>query len=265
MITKNVEDIIADNIQNLIEQHANVIATLADTLYNKYKRFIVLVPLIKDDDSTSITVCNLLRSYFKLQYTLSIPVTNPINTSKPFNDNTMCEILSEHNAKDIIFVDTVTGTGNIMLYLEDACSNYEDLSVKLAVLSDPANITELSGTDSDFINLIPLETEVKNIPVKEGICNKLKQVSSCYKSKVNASGIIELAKYSKLDNLTAGYDNTIKALNKGILREVILNVNAKRSIDYKIFIAMLKYNNIDNITYKLLKNYNCIGILKDEE
>lgn len=265
MITKNVEDIIADNIQTLIEQHANVIATLADTLYNKYKRFIVLVPLTKDDDNTSITVCNLLRSYFKLQYTLSIPVTKSINTSKPFNDNIMCEILSEHNAKDIVFVDSVTGTGNVMLYLENACSNYEDLSVKLAVLSDPANITELSGTNNDFINLLPLEPEVKNIPVKEGICNKLKQVNTYPHSNINASGIIELAQYSKLDNLTAGYDNTIKALNKGLLEEVILNVNAKRSIDYKIFMELLKYNNVENITYKLLKNYNCIGILKAVE
>ena len=265
MITKNVEDIIADNIQTLIGQHANVIATLADTLYNKYKRFIVLVPLTKNTDDTSITICNLLRSYFKLQYTLSIPVTKPINTSKPFDDNIMCEILSEHNAKDIIFVNAVTGTGGLMLYLEEACNNYEDLSPRLAVLSDPANITDLSGTNNDFINLLPLEMEIKNIPVKEGICNKLKQVNNIYASKVNASGIIELAQYSKLDNLTAGFDNTIQALNNGLLKEVILNVNAKRSVDYKIFMAMLKYNNVDNITYKLLKNYNCIGILKDEE
>lgn len=264
MITKNVENIIADNITELVEYHAHVVATLADTLYNKYKRFIVLVPLIKDTDTTSITVCNLIRSYFRLQYTLLIPVTKPIDTSKSFDDSIMCDILSVYNTKDIIFVDTTTGTGNVTLYLEAACSNYEELSPRLAVLSDPANITDLKGTDTDFINLLPLESEVKNIPIKEGINNKLKPVKDIHTSKVNASGIIELAKYNKLDNITAGFTDTIKALNNGLLSEVILNINAKKSIDYKIFIEMLKYTNI-TINYKLLKNYNCIGILKTKE
>lgn len=264
MITKNVENIIADNITELVEYHAHIVATLADTLYNKYKRFIVLVPLIKDTDTTSIALCNLIRSYFRLQYTLAIPVTNAIDVSHPFNDDIMCDILSVYNAKDIIFVDTTTGTGNVMLYLENACVNYEGLTPKLAVLSDPANITDLKGTDKDFINLLPLEPEIKNIPIKEGITNKLKPVKDIHTSKVNASGIIELAKYNKLDNITAGFTDTIKALNNGLLSEVILNINAKKSIDYKIFIEMLKYTNI-TINYKLLKNYNCIGILKTKE
>ena len=102
MITKNVENIIADNITELVEYHANVIATLADTLYNKYKRFIVLVPLTHNTDTTSIALCNLIRSYFRLQYTLAIPVTNAIDVSHPFNDNIMCDILSVYNTKDII-------------------------------------------------------------------------------------------------------------------------------------------------------------------
>jgi hypothetical protein len=264
MITKNVENIIAENITELVEYHAHIVATLADTLYNKYKRFIVLVPLIKDTDTTSITVCNLIRSYLRLQYTLLIPVTKPIDTSKSFDDSIMCDILSVYNSKDIIFVDTTTSTGNVMLYLEAACSNYEELSPRLAVLSDPANITDLKGTDTDFINLLPLESEIKNIPIKEGITNKLKPVKDIHTSKVNASGIIELAKYNKLDNITAGFTDTIKALNNGLLSEVILKINAKKSIDYKIFIEMLKYTNI-TVNYKLLKNYNCIGILNTEE
>ena len=264
MITKNVEDVIADNITELIENHASAIAALADTLYNKYKRFIVLVPLTHNTDTTSIALCNLIRSYFRLQYTLAIPVTTQIDTSKPFDDNVMCDILSVYNPKDIIFVDTTTGNGNIMLYLEAACNNYEELSPRLAVLSDPANITDLKGTDTDFINLLPLESEIKNIPIKEGITNKLKPVKDIHTSKINASGIIELAKYDKLDNITAGFTDTIKALNDGLLSEVILNINAKKSIDYKIFIEMLKYTNI-TVNYKLLKNYNCIGILNTEE
>lgn len=264
MITKNVEDVIADNITELIENHASAIAALADTIYNKYKRFIVLVPLTHNTDTTSISICNLIRSYFRLQYTLLVPVTNAIDVSKPFNDDLMCDILSVHNAKDIVFVDTTTGTGNVMLYLENACNNYEGLTPKLAVLSDPANITDLKGTDKDFINLLPLECEIKNIPIKEGITNKLKPVRDTHISKVNASGIIELAKYATLDNITAGFTDTIKALNTGLLKEVILNINAKKSIDYKIFMEMLKYTDI-TVNYKLLKNYNCIGILKTEK
>lgn len=264
MITKNVENIIAENITELVEYHAHIVATLADTLYNKYKRFIVLVPLTHNTDTTSIALCNLIRSYFRLQYTLAIPVTNAIDVSHPFNDDIMCDILSVYNSKDIIFVDTTTGNGHIMPYLENACNNYEDLTPKLAVLSDPANITDLKGTDTDFINLLPLEPDVKNIPINEGITNKLKPVKDIHTSKVNASGIIELAKYNKLDNITAGFTDTIKALNNGLLSEVILNINAKKSIDYKIFIEMLKYTNIA-VNYKLLKNYNCIGILKTKE
>ena len=62
-------------------------------------------------------------------------------------------ILSKHNAKDIVFVDGWVGKGAINRVLAEAIAklNVAELSLELAVLSDPAYETELYGTRDDFL------------------------------------------------------------------------------------------------------------------
>jgi len=60
-------------------------------------------------------------------------------------------LLARHSASSILFVDGWTGKGAIARQLAEAMRDYPEVSPGLAVLSDPANVAMLSGTQEDFL------------------------------------------------------------------------------------------------------------------
>ena len=65
--------------------------------------------------------------------------------------NAVKYILSRHAAKTIQFVDGWTGKGAIQHELELAMEEFSGIDSRLAVLSDPANVTNLCGTHEDIL------------------------------------------------------------------------------------------------------------------
>ena len=124
-------------------------AVVAEKIKKRYGNNIVLVSLARAGTPVGIIIKRYLnRKYPHLNvfhYTISII------RGKGIDHNAMKYILERHAASDICFVDGWTGKGAILDTLKRELSAYSGVSAELAVLADPANITELSGTKSDFL------------------------------------------------------------------------------------------------------------------
>ncbi len=109
---------------------------------------IALVSLARAGTPVGILLKRCLRSRFGVDaphYTVSI--IRGIGIDK----NAMSYILAQHRPREICFVDGWTGKGAILGTLTEALADYDGVSSSLAVLADPANITELCGTYKDIL------------------------------------------------------------------------------------------------------------------
>ncbi len=109
---------------------------------------IALVSLARAGTPVGILMKRCLKARFGINaahYTISI--IRGIGIDK----NAMSYILAQHRPEEICFVDGWTGKGAILGTLTEALADYDGVSGSLAVLADPANITELCGTYKDIL------------------------------------------------------------------------------------------------------------------
>ena len=67
------------------------------------------------------------------------------------DDNAMKYLLEKYRPQQILFVDGWIGKGAILNELKKDISAYEGVSADIAVVADPANVTELCGTHEDIL------------------------------------------------------------------------------------------------------------------
>jgi len=138
----------ADALKNYSKQTALAIGELADKIIEKRGKNIVLVSLARAGTPIGI----LLKHYINKKYNI-FPAHYSISIirGKGIDNNAMKYLLNKHNPKDILFVDGWIGKGAILNELKTSVSKYDGVSPQLAVISDPANITELCGTNEDIL------------------------------------------------------------------------------------------------------------------
>jgi len=124
-------------------------AVCAEKIKNAYPGQIVLVSLARAGTPVGI----LLKRYLNKKYpeTDVYHYTISIIRGKGIDHNAMRYILDRHEASDVCFVDGWTGKGAILDTLKKELSVYPGVSSELAVLADPAGVTRLAGTKSDFL------------------------------------------------------------------------------------------------------------------
>lgn len=124
-------------------------AKVAEKIRLKISGEIVLVSLARAGTPVGILIKRYLnRRYPEIKvfhYTISII------RGKGIDRNAMKYILKRHDPRSLCFVDGWTGKGAILNTLRKELALYPDVSDSLAVLADPANITDLCGTRSDFL------------------------------------------------------------------------------------------------------------------
>lgn len=142
-------------LDTLSADTACLVERLSEKLYALHGRDLVLVSLARAGTPIGI----LLKRYFKFRYDLDVAhYTISIIRGKGLDTNAMKTIMSKHQAKDVQFVDGWVGKGAInkelaqgVKELKESNALYSELSSDLAVLSDPAFVTELCGTHQDFL------------------------------------------------------------------------------------------------------------------
>lgn len=138
--------------QNALENYSHLTATavgnIADKLYQQKGRNLTIVSLAR----AGIPIGILIKRYIKAKYGVCVDhYAISIIRGRGIDKNALDYILEIHNPEDIQFVDGWIGKGAILAQLKEALKDYPKVSSKLAVVSDPANLTELCGTHEDIL------------------------------------------------------------------------------------------------------------------
>lgn len=94
----------------------------------------------------------LIKRYLEKKYCVQLThYSISIIRGRGIDKNALDYILARHNAESVQFVDGWIGKGAILGELVKELRDYPQLSSDLAVVSDPANLTDLCGTHEDFL------------------------------------------------------------------------------------------------------------------
>lgn len=198
--TEKYMEVYRDALKMYSRQVADAVAVLSDKIVAQRGMDTVLVSLAR----AGIPIGILIKHYIQYKYHVSMPhYSISIIRDKGIDDNAMKYLLSRYNAGQLLFVDGWIGKGAIFNELRKALEVYEGVSSDIAVLADPANVTELCGTHEDL--LIP---------------------SSCLNSTV--SGLISR---TFLRNDVIGKDDFHGAVYYGELKESDLSYEFINSIE----------------------------------
>ncbi len=127
---------------------ARAVASVAQKIWETKGKNVAVVSLARAGTPIGI----LIKRYIQEKYGVIIDhYTISIIRGRGIDKNAISYILSKHSSKDIQFVDGWTGKGAIQNELNKAMKDYPGVDPKLAVLSDPANITNICGTHDDFL------------------------------------------------------------------------------------------------------------------
>lgn len=130
------------------QETADAVARVSEKIVQEKGENIVLVSLARA--GTPIGV--LIKRYIKNKYSYDIPhYSISIIRGRGIDRNAVSYILERHSAKAIQFVDGWVGKGAIFNELKKELTCFHNISYNLAVLADPANITEMCGTHNDIL------------------------------------------------------------------------------------------------------------------
>lgn len=127
---------------------AKAIGVLSDKIRKARGEEVVLVSLARAGTPVGI----LIKHYLSLKYHVDAPhYSISIIRGRGIDDNAMRYLLKKYRPKQLLFVDGWIGKGAIWNELKKALAVYEGVSPEIAVVADPANITELCGTHEDIL------------------------------------------------------------------------------------------------------------------
>ena len=135
-------------LKHFAKPTARAVGALADKIIREKGEHVVLVSLARAGTPIGI----LLKRYFIRKYHLEVPhYSISIIRGKGIDRNAMKFLLGKHRPEELLFVDGWVGKGAILGELKKEISAYPGVAAELAVLADPANMTELCGTHEDIL------------------------------------------------------------------------------------------------------------------
>lgn len=127
---------------------ADAVGVLADKIIEKRGRDVVLVSLARAGIPPGI----LLKRYIKRKYDVSVGhYAISIIRGRGIDRNAMKYLLERYAPETLLFVDGWIGKGAILGELQKEIGCYPGVFPEIAVLADPANVTELCGTHEDIL------------------------------------------------------------------------------------------------------------------
>lgn len=127
---------------------ADAVAVLCDKIIEKKGKDVVLVSLAR----AGIPIGILVKHYINLKYEIDVPhYSVSIIRDKGIDDNAMKYLLERYEPQQLLFVDGWIGKGAILNELKKNIAQYEGVLADIAVVADPANVTELCGTHEDIL------------------------------------------------------------------------------------------------------------------
>lgn len=135
-------------LDNYSKPVANAVGMLADKIISQKGKDVVLVSLAR----AGIPIGILVKRYIKFKYDINVPhYSISIIRGRGIDDNAMKYLLEKFSAEQLLFVDGWIGKGAILNELKKDIAAYDGVSADIAVIADPANVTELCGTHDDIL------------------------------------------------------------------------------------------------------------------
>ena len=276
---------------------AKAVGSLSDLIMEKKGQDVVLVSLAR----AGIPIGILLKRYIKWKYQVEVPhYSISIIRGRGIDHNAMKYLLGKYQPRQLLFVDGWIGKGAILRELQKEIRAFEGVSADIAVLADPANVTELCGTHEDI--LIPsscLNSTVSGLIsrtfLRSDIIGPSDFHGAVYYGELSDSDlsydfIQTIEKHFKKENELPGPCKEIKgldevkrlALHYGIddvnlikpgigeatrvlLRRVpwlvLVDEAYKDSDDLRHLIQLAREKEVP-VEYGKLENYKCVGIIK---
>ena len=127
---------------------ADAVARVSDEIVEAKGKDVVIVSLARAGTPLGV----LIRRYIRKKYGFECPhYSISIIRDRGIDRNAVNYILQRHAPESIQFVDGWTGKGVIYKELQKEIKFFEGVSDSLAVLADPAYLTDLCGTHDDIL------------------------------------------------------------------------------------------------------------------
>jgi len=146
--TQKYMEIYEESLKKFAKPTAQAIGRLSDKIISKKGKDIVLVSLAR----AGIPIGILIKHYILNKFQISVPhYSISIIRDRGIDNNAMNFLLEKYRPEQILFVDGWIGKGAILKELQKDIAAYPGVSTDIAVVADPANITELCGTHEDIL------------------------------------------------------------------------------------------------------------------
>lgn len=284
-------------LKNYSGTTAEAIGRLSDRIMEKKGRNVVLVSLAR----AGIPVGILIKRYIRWKYSVNVPhYSISIIRGRGIDDNAMKYLLDKYKPEELLFVDGWVGKGAILKELKKDISAYEGVSSELAVIADPANVTELCGTHEDI--LIPsscLNCTVSGLVSRtflrddiigkddfhgavfyenlkdadlsyefiEAIESRFVMENSSENEAVRGSGIEEVQKIADkygIDDINLvkpGIGETTRVLLRRVPWKVLIDENHKDDVSLEHVRRLAQEKNVP-VEYYPMEHYKTCGIIK---
>ncbi len=137
-----------ETLDRYAKQVADAIEVLCDKIMAARGRNVVLVSLARAGTPIGI----LIKRCIRLKYRTDVPhYSISIIRGRGIDGNAMQYLLDRYRPEQLLFVDGWIGKGAILGELEKDIRDYPGVSPEIAVVADPAGVTELCGTHEDIL------------------------------------------------------------------------------------------------------------------
>ncbi len=146
--TQKYMQVYEESLNAYAKPTALAVGRLSDKIISQKGKAVVLVSLAR----AGIPIGILIKRYIKMKYKISVEhYSISIIRGRGIDRNALNYIIDKHGAENILFVDGWIGKGAILGELKKELSQYPNVSSDIAVIADPANVTELCGTHEDIL------------------------------------------------------------------------------------------------------------------
>lgn len=146
--TQKYMEVYQEALEQFAKTTALAVGRLADKIMEAKGKAVVLVSLAR----AGIPIGILVKRYIKWKYKLEVPhYSVSIIRGRGIDDNAMQYLLQKYRPEQLLFVDGWIGKGAILNELKKDVAAYAGVSADIAVIADPANVTELCGTHEDIL------------------------------------------------------------------------------------------------------------------
>ena len=146
--TPKYMEIYREALEKYAESTALAVGKLSDKIIQAKGQEVVIVSLAR----AGIPIGILVKHYIRQKYQSDVPhYSISIIKGRGIDDNAMRYLLGRYQQQQLLFLDGWIGKGAILEELRRDIGAYEGVSSDIAVVADPANVTELCGTHEDIL------------------------------------------------------------------------------------------------------------------